>query len=350
MHDHPRMRLHRHVQHHLFRTPKRTAISFTTIFSVVGITGLLILQLATRPPTPQPTNAASLTVPAALPLYAGGVDVSAWNTGRVPSGVRFGVARATYGTYPDPLYGFHALDIRGRGLVLGAYTFGVNADGGAQARALLSVAGSASFLALDWESNDGATMTTAEARAFIAAIHATGRRVGLYHSASGFPNVGQDWNWVAQWSAAPPTVPWTIWQWTSGGLDRDVFAGGTIALLAFSSDQALVPSTGLTVTAATTPAEARGMRTYLLAVEGTLTRYVTNLASLAHPSAYQLAELSAYRQRRAAVVADVRFLDAVLTLDGYIDRLRLVAHPSAYQRAERTRYVDRLYSWLPRAL
>ncbi len=344
------MRLHRRVQHHLFRTPKRTAISFTTIFSVIGITGLLILQLATRPPLPRQTNAAGLVAPAGFTQNAAGIDLSVWNADNPSGPLTFGIARATYGIFPDARYANHVAAFRARGWAVGAYAFGIDQSGRDQAIAFLGVARGADFLALDLESNDGSTMTLDEARDFISAVHATGRKIGLYHSRSGFPNLGQDWNWVAQWSTSPPTIPWAIWQWTGAWLDRNVFNGSPAAMRAFASDQRLVPSAGLVVTSRTSVAEAQRMRTYLVALERTVTGYIVNLSAVRARTAYQDAQLATYRARRAAWADDIAFLDHFITLRRYIANLSAVARPTAKQRAELSTYTARLASWLPRTL
>jgi hypothetical protein len=174
--------------------------------------------------------------------YLDGIDVSQWQSATPPLvGQAFGFARATYGTgidiqhdkdgvpIPGTGYVMHSANIRKAGLVLGAYAFGIFGDGPAQALAFLEVAHDADLLALDLEAEAGKPpMTEAQARAFIAAVHGVGRKIGLYHSASGFPFVGQDWDWVAVWGSVAPTRKWTFWQWQGSPLDRDRF-NGTLA-------------------------------------------------------------------------------------------------------------------------
>ncbi len=170
-----------------------------------------------------------------------GFDVSTWQAALPHAeGCAFAFARATYGSSPDVRYAQHAAAIRQAGLVLGAYAFGISgrtipvAD---QARVFLEVAAEADLLALDLEAEQGRVpMSVTEARAFIAAIHAAGRKIGLYHSASGFPAdaCGADWRWVAAWGETPPAIAWTFWQYSASPFDRDRFAGDLAALRALA--------------------------------------------------------------------------------------------------------------------
>ena len=162
-----------------------------------------------------------------------GIDISKWQT-TTPSlsGREFAFVRATFGTAPDSAYAQHAANVRAAGKVLGAYAFGVGGDPIAQANAFLATAKDAHLLALDLERNTtGTSMTDAEASLFIATIHKAGRKIGLYHSLSGFPQaLGQDWNWVAAWGSTAPSIPWAFWQYRGSPLDLDRFNGDLSAL------------------------------------------------------------------------------------------------------------------------
>lgn len=162
-----------------------------------------------------------------------GIDVSTFNTlsSRTLDGLAFAFARATYGRDPDGKYASHTAAFRAAGLVTGAYHFGNGLSTGAQqAASFLAVAHGSDLLALDWE-GDAHPMNDDQARDFVRAVKAAGRSVGLYHSRSGFPNIGQDWNWVAQWGHAVPTgLRWSVWQWQGSPLDRDLFNGDLAAL------------------------------------------------------------------------------------------------------------------------
>jgi lysozyme len=164
--------------------------------------------------------------------WPAGVDVSHWQAS-TPSldGLSFLFARACYGTTRDLSYAQHASHARAAGLVVGAYCFGRGSESpAAQAAALLSVAPGADLLALDLESDAGHTpMSTAQAGTFTDAIHAAGRTVGLYHSESGYPDVGQDWRWVANWNREP-VIPWDFWQWCGSPLDMDWYHGSEMDL------------------------------------------------------------------------------------------------------------------------
>lgn len=165
--------------------------------------------------------------------YLEGIDVSRWQA-TTPSlaGKSFLFARATYGAVHDPMYATHAAHARAQGVLVGAYAFGVGdvpvAD---QVAAFLAAAGPASFHVLDLERNGGRpSMTATQAVAFINGVQVKGHKIGLYHSDSGFPNLGQNWNWVAKWGATPPTRHWEFWQYDGSPLDRDRFNGDLAAL------------------------------------------------------------------------------------------------------------------------
>ena len=117
------------------------------------------------------------------------------------------------------------------GLWWGAYHFGTNADGAAQARFFLSVVnpGPHDLLALDFEQNGDDTMTLAQAEAFVTEVfRETGRYPGFYSDSLAGSLLGdgvnetlrQCWLWRAEYGAVvsvPPTWPaWTMWQYTDG--------------------------------------------------------------------------------------------------------------------------------------
>jgi hypothetical protein len=173
-----------------------------------------------------------------------GIDISKWQP-TTPSlaGLAFAFARATYATTVDPKYATHVANFRRAGIVVGAYHFGVgHKTVAAQVKAFLAASKGADLLVLDLERDSTKTMTQAEARAFIKAVQAAGKKIGLYHSRSGFPSLGQDYNWVAQWRTAPPFgIPWAFWQWQGSPLDRDKFNGDKAALLKLAGKTPVVP-------------------------------------------------------------------------------------------------------------
>ena len=178
--------------------------------------------------------------------WARGIDISVHNA-RTPNlrGRDFVFVRASYGRAKDRRWDSHSRNVLRAGAILGAYAFGVYGDGAAQADAFLAIARDAALLALDLETEpDKRRMTRAQARAFIARTQDTGREIGLYHSVSGFPDLGQDWSWPAGgagWdtvagSVTPPKRDWTFWQYRGSPLDLDVFHGDRSALEAFVQD------------------------------------------------------------------------------------------------------------------
>jgi hypothetical protein len=130
----------------------------------------------------------------------------------------------------------HAADVRKVGLVLGAYHYLVYGPGGArQAATFLKAAGLADLLVLDMEA--GALHYPTLAKSFIANLRKNDthhRKIGLYSSEGTWPgNMGQDFNWVANWSTTPK-ITWEFWQNAGSPLDHDVFNGSLSHLLAYS--------------------------------------------------------------------------------------------------------------------
>jgi lysozyme len=161
----------------------------------------------------------------------------------------FGKASQGLG-YVDPAYERNAAEARNVGLMWGAYHFGINADGAAQAEHFLSVSGTdpTTLLALDFEPNTTfeGTMTVDQARAFVSRIHQiTGRWPGLYGGSLIRQALGQThdeplaqcWLWLSQYgptAKVPANWPsWSLWQYTphgevagvKGDVDRSRFNG-----------------------------------------------------------------------------------------------------------------------------
>jgi len=153
-----------------------------------------------------------------------GLDLSRWQA-TTPSlvGFDFLIARASVGLQADSRYGMHIIAARRAGLVTGAYCFLYGQLSiGDQVAAFLAAAGEVDLYAVDIEGADAPTK--AQTAAAIALIHAAGKGAGLYHSDSGFFDAGQEWDWVANWSAEPAR-PWDIWQHRGSPLDLDRFDG-----------------------------------------------------------------------------------------------------------------------------
>jgi Glycosyl hydrolases family 25 len=168
-----------------------------------------------------------------------GIDISHWQERTPKLAARsFVFVRATYGDGIDGRYTAHAAKVRAAGRVLGAYHFGRNVRPvAAQVQAFLAKAANADLLALDVEKDghndrpDDPAMTHKQAREFVTAVHAAGRRIGLYHSESNFFDAGQDWDWVANWDREPRRR-YDIWQYRGSPLDLDRFRGTRAQLLA----------------------------------------------------------------------------------------------------------------------
>jgi lysozyme len=170
-----------------------------------------------------------------------GIDVSKWQTSLPDlSSVDFMFARASIGTLPDERYEQHISEAKAAGIVTGAYHFNWDTLSiAAQVTTFIAAAGDVNLYALDVEGANA--FSVAQSREFIRLMHEAGLKCGLYHSASGFFDAGQDFDWVAKWSSVPP-ASWDFWQYTSDGylpgyagrLDFDRFNGTLTELYAFA--------------------------------------------------------------------------------------------------------------------
>jgi lysozyme len=188
------------------------------------------------------------------------IDLSHYNSvtsfDEVKQGGVLGVIhKATEGTgWSDPTYTARKSQALAAGLWWGAYHFGVNEDGTAQAQYFLSIVkpGPQDLLALDFEENPSSQMTIAQAEQFVTEIYnQTGRYPGFYSDALAGNMLGgkQDsilancWFWRAEYGGSLPSVPptwqtWTMWQYTqsgsvsgiTGSCDRDTFNGDSAGL------------------------------------------------------------------------------------------------------------------------
>ncbi len=145
-----------------------------------------------------------------------GIDVSKWQS-HLPdlTTVDFLFARASIGTTTDTMYATHIAEAKAAGIVTGAYHFNWDTIPiAAQVTTFIAAAGRVDLYALDVEGANG--FSDWQAREFIRLMHEAGLKCGLYHSASGFFDAGQDFDWVAKWSTIPP-ASWDFWQYTSDG-------------------------------------------------------------------------------------------------------------------------------------
>lgn len=169
------------------------------------------------------------------------------------AGIAFSVARATYGTTPDPTFAAHFAGARDAGLVPGAYHFlRFNGQSGQQqAAAFLRALGTVKWwdadrmaVVLDLEDNarwDGRAVGPTTRAAYLQRVHdwlriveaALRRTVTIYtgpsfwtNQAGGGRDPGADLTprplWVAHYTERQPTVPapwpfWSVWQYTGTG-------------------------------------------------------------------------------------------------------------------------------------
>ena len=171
------------------------------------------------------------------------------------SGIVGVIHKATEGTnWSDPTYASRKPQALAAGLWWGAYHFGVNDDGAAQAQYFLSIVkpGPQDLLALDFEENPSSQMTIAQAEQFVTEVYnQTGRYPGFYSDslAGSMLGTSQDsilsncWFWRAEYGVSSPSIPptwstWTMWQYTESGsvpgiggaCDRDTFNGSVAGL------------------------------------------------------------------------------------------------------------------------
>jgi len=124
-----------------------------------------------------------------------GIDISDYQATTPPlAGLAFCIAKASEGMGAARTYGMHVANTRKAGIVTGAYHFGRDDSVGTpaqQAAFFLRTAGDVDLYALDVEGAHA--LPLAQSQQFIAAMHAAGKRIGMYGSLSGFQHAGQDW-------------------------------------------------------------------------------------------------------------------------------------------------------------
>lgn len=146
--------------------------------------------------------------------------------------VQFYFAKATQGTTPDPTYAAHIAHARAAHIpVVGAYHYGdKRIDPIAQLNAFLAIAGKVGAYALDEEGSNA--LTYSQARIFITGLKKRVPKAILYHSDFGFPDYGQDLDWVANYSHKPARH-WDFWQYGPAAphVDGDRYNGTTNQML-----------------------------------------------------------------------------------------------------------------------
>lgn len=148
------------------------------------------------------------------------IDVSKWQDS-LPSltGVLGVIARAGIGTKPDPMFATHIANARKAGKWVGSYWYNWGTLSiSDQVNAYIAreeAVGGVNLHALDWEGSvsSGERFTAAESAYFIKLYRArTGNPIGLYASESWFKDLGQDWDWIANYSDEP-TRYYDMWQY-----------------------------------------------------------------------------------------------------------------------------------------
>ena len=181
------------------------------------------------------------------PWIGTAIDVSKWQS-ELPSlaGVLGVIARAGIGTKPDVMFREHIANARAAGKWVGAYWYNwgslsvsdqVNEFIGRE----LSVGG-VQLHAIDWEGSEG--FTAAQTADFIRLYRfRTGEPIGLYASEGRFRDLGQDWNWIANYSREP-IKHYDMWQYGPfRGVDGNWVTDRIIDLVKESSQVAQAPIT-----------------------------------------------------------------------------------------------------------
>ncbi len=226
------------------------------------------------------------------------VNLSHYDAGRPnfaqmkSEGVVGAIHEATYPSFTqDSAYGERQAAATRAGLLWGAYHFGNASDPVQQADHLLAVVGnqwrrsgaqpSGVLLVLDFERNNhypGGTMRVDQAVTFVRRIQEkTGKYPGLYSNENRVKEVlnssnvdpeskrvlQQCWLWIANYHHKPastaPWGSWRLWQYTGDGVcdlprisypthvanlrnvERNMFAGGSMALRSFWQERSWVP-------------------------------------------------------------------------------------------------------------
>jgi hypothetical protein len=138
------------------------------------------------------------------------------------------------------------------GIVTGSYYYNWGALGVSdQVDSYIAMEGNVGLHVIDWEGVEG--FTAGQAAEFIKLYKArTGNLIGLYASEGRFRDLGQDWNWIANYSQGPQKE-YTIWQYGPfRGADGDQFAGTRADLLTLANKGApadvSIATRGLTLT------------------------------------------------------------------------------------------------------
>lgn len=186
---------------------------------------------------------------------AKGIDVSHWQTltDWSPTGLSFVIAKFSEGTTKDAMYSKHVAKARASGLVVGAYAFNRDdVDINAQATTFAESSATADLFFIDVEGEYAFSIS--QTKQFMDKFRSlTGKRIGMYHSESGYFNAGQDYDWVAHWGVSSPSRSWDFHQYRGSPLDLDQYNGTAADLAAFV---AAMNNGGSTVNAFTVPEDS----------------------------------------------------------------------------------------------
>lgn len=178
------------------------------------------------------------------------IDVSKWQTS-LPnlSGVLGVIARAGIGTKPDLMFTTHIANARRAGKWVGSYWYNWGdlsvSDQVTAYIAREEAVGGVSLHVIDWEGQEG--FTKGQTADFIRIYRArTGNKIGLYASESWFTDVGQDWNWIANYSRQP-IKQWDMWQYGPYlGVDGNYAKQAILDLVKETTDVTPLPVTDQT--------------------------------------------------------------------------------------------------------
>lgn len=144
------------------------------------------------------------------------IDVSKWQSS-LPSlkGVLGVIARAGIGTKPDDMFTGHIAAARKAGLWVGSYWYNIGSlTPAAEVNAYIAreaEVGGVALHTIDWEGADG--FTAAQTAEFIRIYKArTGDPIGMYASEGRYRDLGQDFNWIANYSQEP-SKSYDMWQY-----------------------------------------------------------------------------------------------------------------------------------------
>ena len=213
------------------------------------------------------------------------IDVSEWQS-KLPdlAGVMGVIARAGIGTKPDAMFLSHIAQAKRAGLWVGSYWYNWGAlSVSDQVNAYIArekQVGGVALHTIDWEGAEG--FTAAETADFIRIYKTrTGEPICLYASEGRYRDLGQDADWVANYSREPARA-YDMWQYGSfRGVDGNHARQRIIDLVKGSSQVAPRLITNETPKLVTVPAQT------LYALDGVTALAVIGVPLTARPSPFE---------------------------------------------------------------